>query len=96
MLRHVWRAINEVLRRADRRRGGTRLSLDQELHLAVGDQVVAGTARDLSAGGVFLETDAELPVDAQGALARAGGAGVPVRVVRATARGVGLAFRSGE
>ena len=66
-------------------------------YLATEDRLVEGTALDLSLGGVFLETEERLELGARGALARIDtGIEVPVRVVRVTEHGIGLAFEPAE
>lgn len=96
-MRRLWHAVTRFLHRAERRRRGVRLHIDEGLYLTIGDRVVVGIARDLSAGGVFFETEAKLPVGAPGTLTRSLTSGdVSVRVVRSTARGAGMVFRSDE
>ena len=83
----------------DRRTTAERLPIFVGARLELDVVTVSGTARDLSAGGVFFETSAPLAPGVRGELARAGGGEpIPVRVIwrrPATAgkpAGLGLAF----
>ena len=84
----------------DKRAAGIRMRCDDgPARLAVPNRVLLGTVGDLSAGGCFFATDAQVKIGTRGAILRDGARGpVPVRVAwkRATTQGlgpgVGLAF----
>jgi hypothetical protein len=83
----------------DRRSAAARTPIFVGARLELDVVTVTGTARDLSAGGVFFETSAPLAPGVRGHLARSGGGDlIPVRVTwRRDAQpgkpaGLGLAF----
>jgi hypothetical protein len=81
---------------AERRARGPRLPIFVGARLELDVVTVTGTARNLSAGGVFLETNVPIAPGVRGALVRDGSdERIPVRVAeihRRGRRGVGLSF----
>ena len=83
----------------DRRAAAARTPIFVGARLELDVVTVSGTARDLSAGGVFFETSAPLAPGVKGHLARSGGGEpIPVRVswrrnpAPGKPAGLGLAF----
>ena len=88
-----------------RRRGDTRLPLEVQVEIYAPDCSVCGTTRDISLSGLFVETNAEIPLetDCEVALTMAGEPRIvhKARVARLVSpdsgnRGLGLFFQELE